>query len=109
MRIDSEQHDKAREALFAAVGKWDMPARRHQILFKQPDQSWAGYVTKECWKAWPFLRGYTEGIGAPPRYRVSFPGPVITATGDVKKIAAANYAKEAHELAKLTRAKSRIR
>lgn len=92
--IGPDDAEIARKALRLACGEWTS-ARQFQVDTKpSPDSSWPSYALKHHWKTTPFARSVLAGSSL----AVTFTGPVLSVTADLRRHAEALYTKHRAEL-----------
>jgi hypothetical protein len=86
-QVSAEEVSAARKALRKAGGEWKV-AKQHQTKTEpDPDDGWAGYISKDFWKATPMMR-WLLGQSS---YGVTFRGSSLSITADLNARAKALY------------------
>ena len=88
---------EVRRALRLAAGEWEEKKRQFQVKMKpDPDDGWTSYAAKDFRFATPFMRKFLNASGS--RYRITFPGPVLSITADLNRRAEAIYKRHSREV-----------
>ena len=86
-QVSADEVSAARAALRKAGGEWKV-AKQHQAKTEpDPDDGWAGYVSKDFWKATPMMRRLLGRSS----YGVTFHGSSLSITADLIGHAKALY------------------
>jgi hypothetical protein len=88
-QVSAEEVSAARKALRKAGGEWKV-AKQHQTKTEpDPDDGWAGYISKDFWKATPRMRGLLGQFKN--NYALTFLGSSLSITANLKTRAKALY------------------
>ena len=80
-QVSAEEVAIARAALRKACGSWKKAPQHQTKTVLDPDDGWAGYVSKDFWKTTPGMRALFAPIKT--NIKVTFPGSALSITADL--------------------------
>jgi hypothetical protein len=81
----------ARAALRKACGPWKKAPQHQTKTEADPDDGWAGYISKDFWKTTPWMRALLAPFKT--SMKVTFPGSALSITADLNAEAKLLYGK----------------
>jgi hypothetical protein len=90
-QVSANEVTAARAALRKACGPWKKAPQHQTKTEADPDDGWAGYVSKDFWKTTPGMRAALAPFKT--NIKVTFPGSALSITAGLNARATALYAK----------------